>query len=116
VKRALAALGVAVAFGACSLACNDVKRPEQPTLRAAYDLLAYGCTATRTGGPDAEEVLLKTWLGVHGRYPYETNLIRAASETKPDAQGKYYGELTADEVRSMDACRARADHVAGIDR
>ncbi len=110
-KRAAFVVIAAIAL----VACNPARKPESSRLREAYELLAYGCSETKRGGAEADEVLLKTWLAVHGRYPYETNLIRAANETKPDERGKYFGELTSEEVQVMDECRARADKVAGID-
>ena len=94
--------------------CGPAKRPETPSLRSAFGLLASGCQATQGGAPEDDQALLKIWLGVHNRYPYETNLLRAASESPPDANGRWYGELTAGEIATIDECRARADRVAGI--
>jgi hypothetical protein len=96
------------------LGCVRSMRPETPRLRAAYKLLALACNET-TDGAEGDEVLLKTWLGVRSRYPYETNLLRAIAESTPDADGMYYGDLTISEGSPITACRRRADRIAGIE-
>ena len=111
--RLLAGVLVALLIAGCGAA---VKRPETPRLRAAYEHLAFACEETSHSGPEGDEVLLKTWLAVHGRYPYETNLLRAIPESLPDANGLYYGELTVREGVTISSCRARADRIAGIGR